>query len=63
VLVPELNYNELLIQRGDEAAAEWAKMIALPEGEEREKIVQGLRDYCELDTRAMVEIWRMLSEE
>jgi hypothetical protein len=56
VIVPELSYKDLDVQEGGTAMAEYARMISLPAGKEKEKIKQNLLEYCKLDTLAMVEI-------
>ncbi|MDO9537462.1 MAG: DUF2779 domain-containing protein [Thermoplasmata archaeon] len=60
VLVPKLSYKDLDVQEGGTAMVEYARMIALPEGEEKQKIKQNLLEYCKLDTLAMVEIHKVL---
>lgn len=62
VLVPKLSYKELVISQGDEASAIWSEMIYMEEGEEKEKIIHALKEYCKLDTLAMVEIHQVLKE-
>ena len=62
VLAPKLSYKTLEVQEGGTAMAEYARMITLPEGEEKQKIKQNLLDYCELDTLAMVEIHKVLTK-
>jgi len=61
VIVPELTYKTLGIQKGDQAVERWEKMID-PETsqEEKNQIVKDLLEYCKLDTLAMVEIYRFL---
>ncbi|HBU28000.1 TPA: hypothetical protein DEB00_02680 [Candidatus Uhrbacteria bacterium] len=61
VLVPELTYKALGIQKGDQAVERWEKMIhkATPQ-EEKDSIARDLLAYCKLDTLAMVEIYRFL---
>jgi hypothetical protein len=59
VIVPSLNYDELEIGEGDSAQASWVRMIGC-EGEEKEELRKALLTYCEMDTRAMVEIYRKL---
>lgn len=60
-LVPHLSYKDMHIQEGGAASDTWNR-IALGEYSEDEKNmkVQALKDYCHLDTLAMVEIWRVL---
>lgn len=63
VLCPELSYKTLDIQKGDVAQRLW--MQAVLDGtraNEKDKILADLLKYCELDTLAMVEIWRVLSK-
>lgn len=60
VLVPELSYKNLDVQEGGTAMVEYARMIALPESEEKQKIKMNLLEYCKLDTLAMVEIHKAL---
>lgn len=61
VLVPELSYKNLNIQKGDQALERWEKMIdpTTPQ-EEKDQIAKDLLEYCKLDTFAMVEIYRFL---
>ena len=61
VLVPELSYQNLEVQEGGTAMVEYARMIALPDGEEKESIRKNLLEYCKLDTQAMVEIHKVLT--
>ena len=60
VVVPGLSYSDLAIQRGDDAQAAWLQMIATKNERHKEKMADDLRDYCQLDTYAMVEIHRVL---
>ncbi|EKD63008.1 MAG: hypothetical protein ACD_51C00365G0002 [uncultured bacterium] len=58
VIVPELSYKNLEIQKGDIASLKWFG-IARGEitGAEKDTIFKNLLKYCHLDTLAMVEIW------
>ncbi len=61
VLVPELTYKVLNVQKGDQAVERWEKMInSNTPKEEKEQIAKDLLEYCKLDTWAMVEIYRFL---
>ena len=60
VVVPGLSYTDLKIQRGDDAQAAWMEMIATQDDDRKEQMADDLRDYCQLDTYAMVEIHRAL---
>jgi hypothetical protein len=62
VLVPQLSYSELKIQQGDEASWKWAEMIELLPGPEKDRIAQELLEYCKMDTLAMLEIHKMISQ-
>jgi hypothetical protein len=63
VIVPELSYKALGIQKGDQAVERWEKMIdSETSEEEKEQIAMDLLEYCKLDTLAMVEIYRFLKK-
>ncbi len=60
VIVPHLSYKELEdIQEGGVASLYWYKYVYL-EGKEKDRTVRNLLKYCELDTLAMVEIWKVV---
>jgi len=62
VLVPELRYNDLGIGDGLTATIRWfraATWTSMSDAE-RLQIFNDLQEYCELDTKAMVEIFRVL---
>lgn len=64
VLITDLSYDKLLIQEGEGASREWTETIF--EGKNKEKkeiIVQALREYCRLDTLAMVQLYKFLLSE
>ena len=60
-LVPELSYENLVIQEGAAASDAWDRIVR---GEiassDAEQARRDLLTYCALDTRAMVEIWWVL---
>lgn len=59
VVVPELSYDELSINRGDQASVAWWQLVhGHNSAEEVESTLRGLRDYCRLDTLAMVRIYQ-----
>jgi len=63
-LVPELSYSDLEISKGDQAMVAWWEMVNAGQSineESKSKTVSALKKYCELDTLAMVEIWRKLN--
>ncbi len=61
VLIPALSHKDLDISDGMTASLSWYRMFD-PEktAEERERTRKNLLEYCELDTFAMVEIYRCL---
>jgi len=63
VLVPGLSYDHLEIHEGATASNSWRKMIDPDKpANEKKEIYQNLLKYCELDTRAMVEILKVLEK-
>jgi hypothetical protein len=61
VLCPELSYKTLDIQEGSSAQRLWMEAVLDGTREfEKDKILANLLKYCELDTYAMVEIYRKL---
>ena len=62
VLVPELSYKTLAIQEGGTASQKWNEAVTVASREEKEKIITDLKEYCKLDTLAMVKIWEYLVE-
>ena len=59
VVCPDLGYDDLDVQDGASAMDAWQKMVNA-EGGESDQIASDLKSYCELDTFAMVEIYRFL---
>ena len=59
VMVPELSYGDLAINKGDQASIAWWKICfeQIPEAE-KEQLKAALLCYCHLDTLAMVEIYK-----
>lgn len=63
VLVPELSYKALGIQKGDQASERWEHMIMNDVAKsERKQIANDLLEYCKMDTMAMVEIFLLLKK-
>jgi hypothetical protein len=61
ILVPELSYKALRIQEGGSAQRLWMDAVLDGENEDgRQQILDDLLDYCQLDTLAMVEIYKKL---
>ncbi len=60
VLVPDLSYDRLAVRNGEDAQAEWSRAVELPNEMERSFIFDALREYCKLDTLAMVRIHHVL---
>lgn len=63
VLVPDLKYTDLGISEGLTASISWYRAATWNtiSDEERQRIFADLDKYCELDTLAMVEIYRVLA--
>ena len=62
-LVPELTYDNLGIQEGEEAARRWKEVTLGDISEaEREEVYFDLTEYCKLDTLAMVKIHKELAK-
>lgn len=63
VLVSELSYHHLNIQEGGAAQSIWMETF-LNGGnvKQKDEIINNLLEYCQLDTLAMVEIWKVLKE-
>ena len=61
VLAPELSYKDLEIHDGGSASQSWNKLTTGQiSPEEKLKVAQDLRKYCERDTYAMYVIWNHL---
>jgi len=60
VIAPHLNYETLKVQDGSEARVEWLEMIRCEDDIDKKKIADSLREYCSMDTLAMVEIHKVL---
>lgn len=58
VLVPELSYDGMEIGEGATAMTKWWEMVN--GSSNKDQIAENLLIYCELDTWAMVEIWKKL---
>jgi hypothetical protein len=57
VMVPHLSYKKMAINKGDQASVAWWNItFGELEENEKKKLVEALKKYCELDTLAMVEI-------
>lgn len=61
VLCPQFSYSDLAVQDGTMALDTWGRMITDPNfNEDVEQTRKNLLAYCELDTLAMVEIYKVL---
>jgi len=60
-LVPTLSYKDLHIQEGGAASDTWYRIVSGQySADEVVMKTKALKDYCHLDTLAMVEIWKKL---
>ena len=63
VMIPELSYEHLEVNKGDQAAVVWWDMVNSDRStDEKESTKASLLTYCEMDTLAMVRIWQKLQE-
>ena len=62
LLCPELSYKELGIQEGSTASRSWREAIVDDTRPDKEQILADLREYCGLDTYAMVAIYEKLKK-
>ncbi|MCK4918567.1 MAG: DUF2779 domain-containing protein [Candidatus Pacebacteria bacterium] len=61
ILVPELSYKNLNVQDGTMAMSVWEEMLSTNDEEKITQLRKDLLTYCELDTKAMVEIFKVVS--
>ena len=59
---PELDYSNLPVVHNGGEASDAFESLKDKSAEEQEEIREGLLKYCELDTLAMVKIWRKFKE-
>lgn len=63
VMLPDLSYKNLEVQDGTMALSEWEKIATgKVTGEQSEELKKHLLKYCELDTFAMVELFKILQK-
>jgi len=60
ILVTKLKYDDLSISSGDQAVLSWIKLIETDDDNKRAVIIKNLKEYCKMDTLAMVEIHKLL---
>ncbi len=60
VLAPHLNYKDLEVQQGNDAQVVWEQMIQCENPTYKQSLAKSLKEYCKLDTWAMVEIHHVL---
>lgn len=64
VLIPELSYHNLDVEKGDEAMITWYYLSYENKSKEKEKqLKQNLLEYCKLDTYAMYRIYDYLASK
>lgn len=62
VVVPALSYQDLEVHQGDQASLTWWNLcLGSPQVGEKDKKAEALKRYCEMDTRAMLELYRAFS--
>lgn len=60
VLCPQLQYDQNAVHDGAGAMEAWMAMVSTADEQERSRLQQELKDYCRLDSLAMVEIYNAL---
>ena len=62
-LITGPRHADLEIQDGGQASDAWCRMMSpLTSTKEKKKIARNLKEYCELDTLAMYQIWKHLTD-
>ncbi|MCA9934068.1 MAG: DUF2779 domain-containing protein [Ardenticatenaceae bacterium] len=56
IIAPKLSYQTLVVQDGTQAQVVWEEMINGEDTAVKSQLAAQLREYCHLDTQAMVEI-------
>lgn len=59
-MVSELSYNDFDINKGDMTMIAWREMVQSTNEVGKQKTIDSLLKYCELDTLSMVKIWECL---
>ena len=62
-LVPNMDYKGLDVSDGEQAMFMYEEMLEMEDGEEKDKIINNLIQYCSLDTIAMYEILKVLKKK
>ncbi len=57
VLASDLNYAGMNVASGTDAMEAWKRLIALPDGKDKDQLREAMLKYCKLDTYAMVRIF------
>lgn len=62
VICPNMTYDDMAVSDGASAMAAWLAMAEEQNPEIKKQMAQDLLEYCKLDTLAMVEIYRFLTD-
>lgn len=62
VLCPDMSYNQNAVHDGGTAVVAWIEMAETLNDQRRATLAQELRNYCEIDTLAMVRIFQFLGQ-
>ena len=57
VIAPDLTYAGMGVASGTDAMEAWIRLIAMPNGAEKDQLREAMLEYCKLDTYAMVRIF------
>lgn len=57
VLAGDLSYADLIVANGTDAMEAWKRLIAMPDGDDKDQLRGEMLKYCKLDTYAMVRLF------
>ncbi len=59
-ILDEKGYSSLTIHQGMDAVYSWRKIVETTDEAEKQKIIAGLKEYCGMDTYAMLTVYKWL---
>jgi len=62
IICPDLGYSALSVRNGEEAQASWDRLVSTGDAQEKTRLANSLKEYCCLDTFAMVKLFQFLKE-
>jgi hypothetical protein len=61
-VLPRSPYEELEVANGIFAMKRYEEFLRMPHGRAKDELCQKLLDYCNTDTKIMIDIWRLISQ-